>query len=104
MGDCNSITTTVLVFKKIILTFQLQEIFRRLYLTAHHVTDWQILPREWLIVQSMASYLVINLNLFFALQWCSQITHLDFIIVSDKSVLCFAHRKTFTVEIDTVLT
>lgn len=52
----------------------------------------------------MASYLVINLNLFFALQWCSQIMHLDFIIISDKSFLCSAHRKTFTVQIDTVVT
>jgi len=42
----------------------------------------------------MASGLVINLNLFFALQWCSQIKNLDFIIINDKSVLCFAHRKT----------
>lgn len=75
-------------------SFQLREIFVRLCLTAYHVTDWQALQTEWQILQSMASYLVINLNLFFALQWCSQIKHLDFIIINDKSVLCFANRKT----------
>lgn len=82
----NSITTTAPVFKKMPLSFQLREIFIRLCLTAYRVTEWQIL-------QSKASYLGINLNLFFALQWCSQIKHLDFIIINDKSVLCFVHRE-----------